>query len=84
MGDSFIYLGVATEYLPSYPAYYACRTVCNDRPPTGYRIRSCCDRWGTGTYLVPVNRPPRSLGIRAQCATTARRSVRELQIKSWI
>lgn len=84
MDDSFIYLGAAAAYAPSYPVHCDCYAVCNDLPPTGYRVRSCCDRWGPGTYLVPVNRPPRSLGIRSQCATTSRRSVRELQIKSWI
>lgn len=53
-------------------------------PPRGFRVRSCCDRWGPGTYLVPIYKPPRSLGTVSQRSRGSLRPVRELQIKSWI
>ena len=82
MGDICIIGDTTVRYAPCVPYVYADPIPCP--PPNGYRIRACCDRWGHGTYLVPLDRPPMSLGTRAQCPSRSRRSVRELQIKSWI
>ena len=83
MGDMIILGSQAAVYC--YAPYFDC---CYDPmdwpPPRGFRVRRRCDRWGRGTYLVPIWPAPRSLGTRQQCPVGSRRSVRELQIKSWI
>lgn len=82
MGD---FLGIGDTTCTFYCSPKAIEYMLTpDYPPHGFRVRDCCNRWGHGTYMVPLIKAPRSLGTRAQCSTPSRRSVRELQIKSWI
>lgn len=53
-------------------------------PPRGFETRDCCPRWGRGTYLQRIPKPPQALGDSSQLCPPVPRPRRELQIKIWI